>query len=77
MTILARTALKVLLEIQDVKIEGANPERGEFWMRINSYNAEMVGFLTGVGTFLEEGLTSISREYPDFCIVNVEENNGS
>ena len=69
-SVLARTAFKVLSERKDIKIQGGNPERGEFWMEITALDSEAESFLVGVGTFLEEGLVSVSNEYPDFCMVN-------
>jgi len=70
-SVLARTAFKVLSERKGIIVQGGNPERGEFWMEITAPDAESKGFLAGVGAFLEEGLVSVSKEYPDFCIVRV------
>jgi uncharacterized protein YsxB (DUF464 family) len=72
-SVLARTAFKVLSERKDLRILGGNPERGEFWLEVSSPGTETKDFLAGVGTFLEEGLLSVSKEYPDFCMVSVEE----
>jgi uncharacterized protein YsxB (DUF464 family) len=72
-SVLARTAFKVLSERKDLRILGGTPERGEFWLEIASLGTETKEFLAGVGIFLEEGLLSVSKEYPDFCIVSIEE----
>ena len=72
-SVLARTAFKVLSERKGITVQGGNPERGEFWMEIIALGIENREFLNGVGTYLEEGLLSVSKEYPSFCFVNLEE----
>ena len=72
-SVLARTAFKVLSERKGIVIQGRNPKRGEFWMEITALSEENLDFLHGVWAFLEEGFLSVSKEYPDFCIVSVEE----
>ena len=72
-SVLARTAYKVLSGRKDITIQGGNPERGEFWMEIIALSMESEKFLAGVGVFLEEGLLSVAKEYPDFCIVSIKE----
>ena len=72
-SVLARTAFKVLSEKSDIMIHGENPERGKFWMEIGARSTESEYFLAAVGIFLEEGLLSVSREFPNFCTVSIEE----
>jgi uncharacterized protein YsxB (DUF464 family) len=72
-SVLARTAYKILSGRKDFSVQGGNPERGEFLVNVTALTTESERFLTGVGTFLEEGLLSVSREYPDFCMVSVVE----
>ena len=72
-SVLARTAFIVLSKRKGIEINGGNPERGEFRMEVKSLDGEIKDFLAGVGAFLEEGLVSVSKDYPDFCIVNIEE----
>ena len=76
-SVLARTALKTLSD----RLEAVNaefPERGEFFLEIPGAIESDKEFISGVGTFLTEGLLSVSREYPDFCKVSIEElQNGS
>jgi uncharacterized protein YsxB (DUF464 family) len=77
-SVLARAAVLALSKREGIKISHEAPERGEFRLEILSVTGENREFLAGVGTFLKEGLLSVSKEYPDFCIVCVEElNNGS
>ena len=71
-SVLARTAFIVLSGRKGITIQGGNPERGEFYMEILALDTEDEGFLAGVGAFLEEGLISVSKEYPDFCKVSIE-----
>jgi len=76
-TVLARTALKTLSE-RTGTIRGEFPERGEFKLEIPEILEEDRDFFFGVSTFLVEGLLSVSKEYPEFCKVNIEElQNGS
>ena len=72
-SVLARTALMIISERKDIKIQGGHPERGHFWMDISVISVESKDFLDGVGTFLKQGLISVSREFPDFCVINIEE----
>ena len=55
-------------------VQGEVPDRGEFRMEVD-YSAfyGSTDFISGGGAFLKEGLISVSKEYPDFCIVNIEE----
>jgi len=69
---LARTAHKTLSDRPGVTVRGSFPERGEFRLEIIDFDQKNNGFLEGVGTFLGEGLLSVSREFPDFCNVIFE-----
>jgi hypothetical protein len=75
-SVLARTAYKVLAAREGIAVVGGNPERGEFWMEADCtalHDNENKAFLAGVGTFLEEGLLSVSAEFPENCQVSIEE----
>ena len=75
-SVLARTAYKVLSARVGITLRGDNPERGEFWMEAGCTalnDNETREFLAGVGAFLEEGLLSVSSEYPENCQVSIEE----
>ena len=71
--VLARTAFEVLSTRKGIKVKGGNPERGEFWMEIAAPGFENLEFMNGVGAFLQRGILSVSKEYPDFCMVSIEE----
>ena len=72
-SVLARTALKVLSERKGIDVRGEFPERGDFSLEILEVTAENREFLAGTGVFLKEGLVSVSGEYPGFCKVSIEE----
>ena len=75
-SVLARTAYKVLSAKKGIAVQGDSPERGEFWMEAActaSNDIESREFLAGVGAFLEEGLLSVSNEYPENCRLSIEE----
>jgi uncharacterized protein YsxB (DUF464 family) len=77
-SVLARAAVLALSGREGIRITHESPEPGEFRLEILSATGENKEFLAGVGTFFKEGLLSVSKEYPDFCIVRLEElNNGS
>lgn len=67
-SVLARTALMVLSDAEGIMVRGKAPERGLFRMEVE-YLAEKRDFYSGISCFLLEGFDSISKEYPDNCIV--------
>jgi len=72
-SVLASSAQKALSKRKGIEFRCEFPQRGEFSLEILGINAENTGFLAGIGTFLTEGLVSVSNEYPDFCSVSIEE----
>ena len=72
-SVLARTAFHVLSEREGITVKGEFPERGEFSFEITALNAQNSEFLAGVGTFLAQGLLSVSKEYPNFCRLSIKE----
>ena len=78
-TVLGRTVCKVLSEKKGIKTVCILPERGELQLDIVSADPECIGFLAGAGTFLLEGLLSVTKEYPGNFTVIIErsEDNGS
>ena len=73
-SVLSRTAVRVLSEREGISIRGDVPERGNFCLETD-YNPEGRDFLAATGTFLIEGLLSVSEEFPDYCKVNIERRN--
>ena len=73
-SVLARTVNRVLSARNGITVKGEFPERGEFRVEILGVSPESREFLAGAGAFLREGLCSVAEEYPEFCIVNIEEN---
>ena len=76
-SVLAKTAFKILSEREGLDVWGEAPERGKFRMEIDcpAHAAEDLDFLGSTGVFLMEGLLSVSEEYPDFCTVKIERRN--
>ena len=73
-SVLTRTIIRVLSDKKGVSIRGSIPEKGNFFVEAE-YTPEGREFLAGAGTFLMEGLVSVSGEYPDYCKVIIERRN--
>lgn len=69
-SVLARTALKALSEAEGVAVSAAASRRGSFGFVVEKAPREGA-YPAGVSAFLVEGLRSVARDYPDFCIVRV------
>jgi uncharacterized protein YsxB (DUF464 family) len=72
-SVLIRTALGVLSQREGITVRGEAPERGIIRMEFD-YTGEGREFLSAAGTFLLEGLKSVSEEYPDYCTVHIHQN---
>ena len=70
-SVLTRTTIRVLAGREDINIQGDIPEPGNFYLDVE-YRPEGREFLNAAGTFLMEGLLSVSEEFPDNCKVNIE-----
>ena len=71
-SVLSRTAYKVLSDRKGVTVRSEAPNRGEFFLEASGDGSrENRDFLDGAGVFLKEGLLSVSREFPEFCEVNI------
>ena len=66
--------MQVLSERKGIVILGSVPEKGDFFIE-TEYTPEAREFLAGAGAFLVEGLLSVSREFPNYCKVNLERRN--
>ncbi|MDR0568985.1 MAG: ribosomal-processing cysteine protease Prp [Spirochaetaceae bacterium] len=73
-SVLARTGSAVLSERPGIKVRQTAPNRGLFQMDIECDPAEK-SFLDAAGTFLLEGLVSVSKEYPDYCNIVITRRN--
>ena len=69
-SVLVRTALRVLSQAEGITVRGGAPQRGSSWLETD-YSGEKSEFLFGVTTFLSEGLVSVARDYPDHCDVRI------
>jgi uncharacterized protein YsxB (DUF464 family) len=68
---LVRAALRTLSGRQGITVRGAAPERGRLWMEAD-YTEEGREFLAAAGTFLIEGLRSVSEDFPDYCGIDIQ-----
>jgi uncharacterized protein YsxB (DUF464 family) len=69
-SILTRTAFRVLSEREGITLRGGAPERGVFRME-TEYSEGGREFLSGVGAFLVDGLTSVSEMYPEHVTLTI------
>ena len=70
-TVLMRTALKTLSNKKGITLKSETPERGQIWLEAG-YNADGKDFLYAVGVFLLEGLSSIAKEFPKNCKLEIK-----
>ncbi|MCL2184717.1 MAG: ribosomal-processing cysteine protease Prp [Treponema sp.] len=69
-TVLMRTALRVLSNRKGIKLSGGAPERGQMQLEAD-YDAEGKDFLFAAGVFLIDGLSSVAEEFPQNCKLNI------
>jgi uncharacterized protein YsxB (DUF464 family) len=69
-SVLIRTALRVLADRPGITIRGEAPERGSLWMEAD-YTPEGRDFLSVTGIFLAEGLKSVVEDYPRHCRMDI------
>jgi uncharacterized protein YsxB (DUF464 family) len=69
-SVLARTALAVLSGREGIEVRGEAPERGQFALETR-YTGSGKVFLSAAGAFLLEGLESVAREYPAYCMMKI------
>ncbi|MDR2484865.1 MAG: ribosomal-processing cysteine protease Prp [Treponema sp.] len=72
-SVLARTAMRVLSGREGILVRGGAPQEGVFWMEMDYTTEEGGKFLFAVGNFLMEGLGSVSADYPDYCKMTITE----
>jgi len=73
-SVLTRAFARSLAERQGVSIRGSMSEQGNFQVEVE-YTAEGKDFLAGAGSFLIEGLHSVSTEFPDYCTITMKRRN--
>ena len=69
-SVLVRTAFRILSGRKGITVKGEAPERGLLWMEAD-YAREGREFLSAAGLFLVEGLSSVAAEYPDHCTISI------
>ena len=69
-SVLIRTAFSVLSGRKGITLSGEAPEKGQ--MRLEAgYTAEGKDFLFAAGQFLINGLSSVAKEFPENCRLNI------
>jgi uncharacterized protein YsxB (DUF464 family) len=69
-SVLIRTALRVLADKPGISIRGEAPERGALWMEAD-YTPEGKDVLSTAGLFLTRGLESVAADYPGHCKMTI------
>ena len=69
-SVLMRSALRVLSGRKGITVWGDAPEPGLLWLEAD-YSAGGRDFLTAAGEFLLEGLKSVAKEFPDYCKLHI------
>jgi uncharacterized protein YsxB (DUF464 family) len=69
-SVLTRTAARVLSGREGIMLRADAPERG-FFLLETDYSGDGREFLSAAGTFLVEGLRSVAEEFPDYCTVTI------
>jgi uncharacterized protein YsxB (DUF464 family) len=70
-SVLTRTAYSVLSSREGLKIRASAPKRGEFQMKIDDFGTDEA-FLSAIQRFLQEGLQSVSAEFPHHVEICIE-----
>jgi uncharacterized protein YsxB (DUF464 family) len=70
-SILARTAFRVLSEREGIILRGGAPEHGNFRME-TGYSDGGKDFLAAVSAFLLDGFESIFKMYPEFVKLSIQ-----
>ncbi len=71
-SVLSRTALKLLSTKEGVRIHSKAPKRGELWFEVEP-TEETTPYITIVAAYLIEGIRSVAAEYPDNCTLILRE----
>ncbi|MDR1908965.1 MAG: ribosomal-processing cysteine protease Prp [Spirochaetaceae bacterium] len=69
-SVLLRTAFRVLSDRQGIRLRGGAEERGSFTMETGC-EAEGRAFLEAAGAFLLDGLESVAGLYPEYCNMTI------
>ncbi|TCW62381.1 ribosomal-processing cysteine protease Prp [Treponema sp. J25] len=72
LSVLSRTALRMLAERADVSVQGDAPVRGNLWFSVSLREEGARPFLEALTTFLLEGFRSVSQEYPAYCTLHIQ-----
>ncbi|MDR2149840.1 MAG: ribosomal-processing cysteine protease Prp [Spirochaetaceae bacterium] len=70
-SVLLRTTYRTLLKKADIRLWEDASKRGTFFLEAEATEESTAAFLFAVGSFLKEGLQSVSEDYPQFCTVKI------
>ena len=69
-SVLARTAVRVLSDREGIVIRCDAPEPGFLFLEAD-YTVDGRDFLAAAGIFLIEGFASVAEEYPQYCKLTI------
>jgi len=70
-TILLRTAARILFLEESIKVEGSAAEAGEMEFHISMVPQEKKYWIKGVTDYLLRGIFDLQKEYPDRLSINI------
>ncbi len=68
-TVLVRTAARVLEALPGVQVSGGPGERGEFELCIDGVDKRKAGYVKAVGDYLLRGIKDLRDEFPGDCTI--------
>ena len=70
-TVLVRTAARLLEAEEGVGITGGPGPRGEFAFEIEGVERSKIEFVKTTGSYLMQGIRDLQKEFPDDCTLKV------
>lgn len=70
-TVLVRTAARLLESLQGVVVSGGPRKRGEFSLEIESIDQGVVDSVRTTGDYLLQGIRDLQSEFPNDCTLTV------
>ncbi len=72
-TVLVRTAARMLEAVPGIQVSGGAAERGEFTLSVDSVDDNKVALVKTVGDFLVQGIGDLQSEFPEDCTLKVRQ----
>jgi len=68
-TVLIRTAARLLEGLPGVDLAGGPGKRGEFEIRIDGVDKRKLEYVKAVGDYLIQGIKDLQEEFPGDCLI--------